>query len=80
MVGVLCDRYGESVGVFVIVYEGVGVEMEGMESDKDVGEEGKKVLIVEMVREWVRSWLSVYLVLKYVWFVREYFKIVSGKI
>ncbi|KAK0671239.1 hypothetical protein QBC41DRAFT_271018 [Cercophora samala] len=80
VVGVPCERHGESVGAFVIAHEGVGVEMEGMESDKDVGEDGKKVLTAEMVREWVRSRLSGHLVPKHVWFVKEYPKTASGKI
>ncbi|KAK4192449.1 putative short-chain-fatty-acid--CoA ligase [Podospora australis] len=79
VVGVPDEKYGESVGVFVIAHH-EGVEAEGSESEKEVGEQGKKVLTAEMVREWVRTHLSGHLVPKHVWFVKDYPKTASGKI
>ncbi|KAK4239732.1 hypothetical protein C8A03DRAFT_42662 [Achaetomium macrosporum] len=77
VVGVPDERYGESVGAFVIAHE--GVEAEG-EAAKAGGEGTGGVLTKEMVREWVRTHLSTHLVPKHVWFVREYPKTASGKI
>ncbi|AEO65654.1 uncharacterized protein THITE_2112827 [Thermothielavioides terrestris NRRL 8126] len=92
VVGVPDERYGESVGAFVIVHDGVKVEGEGQEEKAGTGvgcdaaggggdSSGKgEVLTGEMVREWVRTRLSNHLVPKHVWFVREYPKTASGKI
>ncbi|KAL1835841.1 hypothetical protein VTJ49DRAFT_5979 [Mycothermus thermophilus] len=73
VVGVPDERYGESVGVFVIAHAGVVTEG---------GEKGEReeVLTRESVREWVRKNLSNHLVPKHVWFVAEYPKTASGKI
>jgi acyl-CoA synthetase (AMP-forming)/AMP-acid ligase II len=88
VVGVPDERYGESVGVFVIVHKGV----EPVEGEKERGEqkgleswakgkgEGKKVLTKEEVRRWVGEHLSGPLVPKHVWWVEEYPKTASGKI
>ena len=74
VVGVPDEKYGESVGAFVIVHEGVVAEGEG-------GTAGKgEVLTRESVREWVRTHLSSHLVPKHIWFVKEYPKTASGKI
>lgn len=80
VVGVPDERYGESVGAFVIVHD--GVEAEGEEAAAAVAGKsiGGKVLTREMVREWVRTYLSSHLVPRHVWFVREYPKTASGKI
>lgn len=76
VVGVPDERYGESVGVFVIVRDRVGLDR----GEEVVGERNGEVLTREMVREWVRTHLSSHLVPKHVWFVREYPKTASGKI
>ncbi|KAH6854867.1 hypothetical protein B0I37DRAFT_363266 [Chaetomium sp. MPI-CAGE-AT-0009] len=74
VVGVPDERYGESVGAFVIVHKGVATEEEGETAGKG------EVLTKESVREWVRTHLSSHLVPKHVWFVKEYPKTASGKI
>lgn len=75
VVGVPDERYGECVGAFVIVHEGIVPEgSDGAEV------EGANVLTRESVREWVRTHLSSHLVPKYVWFVDKYPKTASGKI
>jgi acyl-CoA synthetase (AMP-forming)/AMP-acid ligase II len=83
VVGVPDERYGESVGAFVIAHEGVKVEGEGeREVAKPGGGQGtgEVLLTKQMVREWVRTHLSSHLAPKHVWFVREYPKTASGKI
>lgn len=72
VVGVKDERYGESVGAFVVVHGGVGV-------DGEVGEEGN-ALTKEEVRQWVKEHLSSHLVPKHVWWVKDYPKTASGKI
>ncbi|KAL2183088.1 acetyl-CoA synthetase-like protein [Thermothelomyces heterothallicus CBS 203.75] len=87
VVGVPDDKYGESVGAFVIAREGVMAEGEGGEggeweektTETTPGAKGE-VLTRDSVREWVRTHLSSHLVPKHVWFVREYPKTASGKI
>ena len=75
VVGVPDERYGECVGAFVIVHEGIVPEgSDGAEV------EGANVLTRESVREWVRTHLSSHLVPKHVWFVDKYPKTASGKI
>lgn len=87
VVGVPDERYGESVGVFVILHHGVeGVEGE----DTGVGVEGKALADAEGgegerltkggVRDWVREHLSGHLVPKHVFWAKEYPKTASGKI
>ncbi|KAK3330597.1 acetyl-CoA synthetase-like protein [Apodospora peruviana] len=88
VVGVPDARYGESVGVFVIVHKGV----EAVEGEIAMGEEralesaakgvaeGKKLLTKGQVRDWVREHLSDHLVPKHVFWVDEYPKTASGKI
>jgi acyl-CoA synthetase (AMP-forming)/AMP-acid ligase II len=77
VVGVPDEKYGESVGAFVIVHEGVVAEGE----EATTGNAGKgEVLTRESVKEWVRTHLSSHLVPKHVWFVKEYPKTASGKI
>ncbi|KAK4153107.1 hypothetical protein C8A00DRAFT_43941 [Chaetomidium leptoderma] len=74
VVGVPDERYGESVGAFVIVHEGVIAEGQ-------IDGDGKgEVLTRESVREWVRTHLSGHLAPKHIWFVKEYPKTASGKI
>jgi acyl-CoA synthetase (AMP-forming)/AMP-acid ligase II len=73
VVGVDDEKYGESVGAFVIVHEGVQAEGEAGKGKGDV-------LTRDMVREWVGTHLSSHLVPKHIWFVREYPKTASGKI
>jgi len=77
VVGVPDEKYGECVGAFVIVHEGVRAEEE---EGAVVSEGEEKVLTKEDVREWVRKNLSNHLVPKHVWFVKEYPKTASGKI
>lgn len=74
VVGVPDEKYGESVGAFIIVHEGVAAEGEKEAPGK------KEVLTRESVREWVRKHLSSHLVPKHIWFVKEYPKTASGKI
>jgi acyl-CoA synthetase (AMP-forming)/AMP-acid ligase II len=74
VVGVPDEKYGESVGAFVIVHKGVVTEEEA-----ETAGEGE-VLTKESVREWVRTHLSSHLVPKHIWFVTEYPKTASGKI
>jgi acyl-CoA synthetase (AMP-forming)/AMP-acid ligase II len=77
VVGVPDEKYGESVGAFIIVHEGVREEGQA----GGVGGDGKgEVLTRESVREWVRTHLSSHLVPKHIWFVKEYPKTASGKI
>jgi acyl-CoA synthetase (AMP-forming)/AMP-acid ligase II len=88
VVGVPDERYGESVGAFVVLHKGVhGVEGEslaGSEAALESGAqgvgEGKTLITKEEVREWVRTHLSPHLVPKYVFWVDEYPKTASGKI
>jgi len=86
VVGVSDERYGENVGVFVIVHKGVEpVEGEAgeqmvLESEAKGKGEGKKILTKEDVRAWVREHLSSHLVPKHVFWVDEYPKTASGKI
>jgi acyl-CoA synthetase (AMP-forming)/AMP-acid ligase II len=77
VVGVPDERYGESVGAFVIAHEGVKVEGEELARDQPGNAE---LLTRESVREWVRTHLSNHLAPKHVWFVHEYPKTASGKI
>jgi acyl-CoA synthetase (AMP-forming)/AMP-acid ligase II len=74
VVGVPDEKYGESVGAFVIAHKGVVTEEEAETADKG------EVLTKESVREWVRTHLSSHLVPKHIWFVTEYPKTASGKI
>ncbi|KAL2142404.1 hypothetical protein VTI28DRAFT_1176 [Corynascus sepedonium] len=74
VVGVPDEKYGESVGAFIIVHEGVAAEGEKEAPGK------KEMLTRESVREWVRKHLSSHLVPKHIWFVKEYPKTASGKI
>ncbi|KAK0656765.1 acetyl-CoA synthetase-like protein [Cercophora newfieldiana] len=86
VVGVPDERYGESVGVFVIVHKGVEPvegeegEQRGLESVAKGKGEGKKVLSKEEVGAWVGEHLSSHLVPKHVFWVEEYPKTASGKI
>jgi acyl-CoA synthetase (AMP-forming)/AMP-acid ligase II len=75
VVGVPDEKYGESVGAFIIVQAGVRAEGQ-------TGGGGPKgeVLTRESVRDWVRTHLSSHLVPKHIWFVKEYPKTASGKI
>ncbi|KAH6628281.1 hypothetical protein F5144DRAFT_303161 [Chaetomium tenue] len=74
VVGVPDEKYGESVGAFVIVHKGVVTDEEAETAGKG------EVLTKESVREWVRTHLSSHLVPKHIWFVTEYPKTASGKI
>ncbi|EAQ89596.1 hypothetical protein CHGG_06215 [Chaetomium globosum CBS 148.51] len=74
VVGVSDEKYGESVGAFVIVHKGVVTDEEAETAGKG------EVLTKESVREWVRTHLSSHLVPKHIWFVTEYPKTASGKI
>ncbi|KAL2269098.1 hypothetical protein VTJ83DRAFT_3944 [Remersonia thermophila] len=73
VVGVPDERYGESVGVFVIARADVATE-------SGENAKGDEVLTRESIREWVRKNLSNHLVPKHVWFTSEYPKTASGKI
>jgi acyl-coenzyme A synthetase/AMP-(fatty) acid ligase len=85
-VGVADEKYGESVGAFVIVHkdvEPVAGEEGGqirLESGAKAASMGKKQLTKAQVREWVRTRLSNHLVPKHVFWVEEYPKTASGKI
>ena len=87
VVGVPDERYGESVGVFVILHpgvegvegEGTGVGVEGKALGDAEGGEGRR-LTKEGVRGWVREHLSGHLVPKHVFWTKEYPKTASGKI
>ncbi len=63
VVGVPDDRYGESVGAFVIVHKGVTAGERGPGGDKRLTEED--------VRSWVRTHLSNHLVPKHVFWTDE---------
>jgi acyl-CoA synthetase (AMP-forming)/AMP-acid ligase II len=77
VVGVPDEKYGESVGAFIIVHEGVREEGQ---AGGVVGDVKGEVLTRESVREWVRTHLSSHLGPKHIWFVKEYPKTASGKI
>ncbi|KAK3298600.1 uncharacterized protein B0H64DRAFT_336043 [Chaetomium fimeti] len=74
VIGVPDEKYGESVGAFVIAHKGVATDEEAETAGKG------EVLTKESVREWVRTHLSSHLVPKHIWFVTEYPKTASGKI
>jgi acyl-CoA synthetase (AMP-forming)/AMP-acid ligase II len=85
VVGVPDERYGESVGAFVVVHKGVeAVEDEenavGVRDAKGTAGDGKKSLTKHEVREWVRARLSSHLVPRHVFWVDDYPKTASGKI
>lgn len=79
VVGVPDDKYGESVGAFIVPAKGVRVE-DRDEFGKEEAEVGEGVLTEEAVRAWVRERLSGHLVPKHVFWVEEYPKTASGKI
>ena len=76
VVGVPDDKYGESVGAFVIPHK--GVKTMDVASGKEG--EGAKILTKEDVRQWVREHLSSHLVPNHVFWIDEYPKTSSGKI
>lgn len=78
VVGVPDERYGESVGAFVIPHRGVttSAAAEGGDTSTD----SSKVLTEAAVRDWVATHLSSHLVPKHVFWVEEYPKTASGKI
>lgn len=85
VVGVPDERYGEVVGAFVAVHDGV-VTMND-EGDEDMVVVGvgkpdakKAVLTRQEVRDWVKRNLSGHLVPKYVFWMDEFPKTASGKI
>lgn len=74
VVGVLDEKLGEVVVVFIVFVKGWKI-CEGKGE-----EQGDKVFGVVDVRKWVVEKLLKYLVLRDVFWVEDYFKIVSGKI
>lgn len=76
VVGVPDDKYGESVGAFVIPHKGVRT----MDVASGQQAEGSRILTKEDVRQWVRTHLSSHLVPKHVFWIDEYPKTSSGKI
>lgn len=86
VVGIGDERYGEVVGAFVVVHEGVETDLDdsGMEiGGVKGGNEGKgkrRYLGKEDVRNWVRERLSSHLVPRYVFWVSDFPKTASGKV
>ena len=88
-VGVPDERYGESVGVFIVVHSGVTAVEDGEDAEGGDGPAtatatvamvAKELLTKAQVRDWVRTRLSTHLVPKHVFWVKEYPKTASGKI
>jgi acyl-CoA synthetase (AMP-forming)/AMP-acid ligase II len=90
VVGVPDERYGECVGVFVIVHKGVEIVPDEEastastpEPSREATENGggeRKTISKEEIRRWVGTNLSLHLVPKYVFWIDEYPKTASGKI
>ncbi|KAF3015862.1 hypothetical protein E8E14_007620 [Neopestalotiopsis sp. 37M] len=77
VVGVPDDKYGESVGAFVVPAKGWATTTEAASSSD--GSNGN-VLREEDIRSWVKEKLSSHLVPKHIWWIDEYPKTASGKI
>jgi acyl-CoA synthetase (AMP-forming)/AMP-acid ligase II len=73
VVGVPDEKLGETVGAFVVV---AGAWM----GEGAAGDEAKKVLEKQVVRDWVKERLSGHLAPRYVWWIDEYPKTASGKV
>jgi len=72
VVGVPDEKYGESVGAFIIPVHGVKAS--------DSPSDDPKVLTADSVRAWVREHLSNHLVPTHIFWVDDYPKTASGKI
>jgi len=76
VVGVPDERLGEIVVAFVIVHGGVVTD----EGEAGAGEEGKRRVTKQELRDWVGEKLSGHLVPKYIFWTDSYPKTPSGKI
>ncbi|ETS77733.1 hypothetical protein PFICI_09795 [Pestalotiopsis fici W106-1] len=77
VVGVPDDKYGESVGAFVVPAQGCATISD---ADPSSGGSGGNELREEDIRRWVKEKLSGHLVPKHIWWIDEYPKTASGKI
>lgn len=85
VVGIGDERYGEVVGAFVVVHEGVKTDLDdsGIATYMQEGKAEKRkgrYLGKEDVRTWVRERLSSHLVPRYVFWVSDFPKTASGKV
>ncbi|KAI1765716.1 acetyl-CoA synthetase-like protein [Hypoxylon sp. FL1150] len=80
VIGVPDERYGEVVGAFVAVHNGVVTTGEDGGLGGGVGAETGTVLTKNEIRDWVKKNLSGHLAPKYVFWMDEFPKTASGKI
>ncbi|KAH8205467.1 hypothetical protein TruAng_000373 [Truncatella angustata] len=78
VVGVHDEKYGESVGAFVVPAK--GWEVSDDEISPDVVQKQANIIRKGDIRQWVKEKLSGHLAPKHIWWIDEYPKTASGKI
>lgn len=78
VVGVPDEKYGESVGAFVVPAKGWKTSENESATTGDDG--ATNILLKKDIRQWVKESLSGHLAPKHVWWIDEYPKTASGKI